>query len=67
MLSKLQQVWMKVLLMLESLIIHHIHFFLFVYLFNFALCSLIAALEALVEKRVTGFPVIDDDWKLVTF
>lgn len=23
------------------------------------------ALEALVEKRVTGFPVIDDDWKLV--
>ncbi|XVF01288.1 hypothetical protein REPUB_Repub04eG0074900 [Reevesia pubescens] len=23
------------------------------------------ALEALVERRVTGFPVIDDDWKLV--
>nr|GMC85450.1 CBS domain-containing protein CBSX1, chloroplastic-like [Ipomoea batatas] len=23
------------------------------------------ALEALVEKRVTGFPVIDDDWNLV--
>ncbi|XP_022763421.1 CBS domain-containing protein CBSX2, chloroplastic-like [Durio zibethinus] len=23
------------------------------------------ALEALVEKRVTGFPVIDDNWKLV--
>lgn len=23
------------------------------------------ALEALVEKRVTGFPVIDDDWKLI--
>ncbi|KAL9229778.1 hypothetical protein vseg_005210 [Gypsophila vaccaria] len=23
------------------------------------------ALEILVEKRVTGFPVIDDDWKLV--
>uniref|UniRef100_A0A7N0TVT1 CBS domain-containing protein n=1 Tax=Kalanchoe fedtschenkoi TaxID=63787 RepID=A0A7N0TVT1_KALFE len=23
------------------------------------------ALEALVEKRITGFPVIDDDWKLV--
>ncbi|KAJ4847073.1 CBS domain-containing protein cbsx2, chloroplastic [Turnera subulata] len=23
------------------------------------------ALEALVEKRVTGFPVVDDDWKLV--
>ncbi|XVE66805.1 hypothetical protein DITRI_Ditri08aG0108900 [Diplodiscus trichospermus] len=23
------------------------------------------ALEALVEKRVTGFPVIDDEWKLV--
>jgi len=24
------------------------------------------ALEALVEHRITGFPVIDDDWKLVT-
>uniref|UniRef100_A0A5B7A5V5 CBS domain-containing protein n=1 Tax=Davidia involucrata TaxID=16924 RepID=A0A5B7A5V5_DAVIN len=23
------------------------------------------ALETLVEKRITGFPVIDDDWKLV--
>ncbi|KAJ6733147.1 CBS DOMAIN-CONTAINING PROTEIN CBSX1 CHLOROPLASTIC-LIKE ISOFORM X1 [Salix koriyanagi] len=23
------------------------------------------ALEALVENRITGFPVIDDDWKLV--
>ncbi|CAA2960150.1 CBS domain-containing CBSX1, chloroplastic-like [Olea europaea subsp. europaea] len=23
------------------------------------------ALETLVEKRVTGFPVIDDDWKLI--
>ncbi|XP_044489294.1 CBS domain-containing protein CBSX1, chloroplastic-like isoform X2 [Mangifera indica] len=23
------------------------------------------ALECLVEKRITGFPVIDDDWKLV--
>ncbi|XP_038706000.1 CBS domain-containing protein CBSX2, chloroplastic-like isoform X2 [Tripterygium wilfordii] len=23
------------------------------------------ALEALVEKRITGFPVIDDDWNLV--
>ncbi|KDO59777.1 hypothetical protein CISIN_1g026712mg [Citrus sinensis] len=23
------------------------------------------ALERLVEKRITGFPVIDDDWKLV--
>ncbi|XP_052874491.1 CBS domain-containing protein CBSX1, chloroplastic-like [Gossypium arboreum] len=22
------------------------------------------ALEALVEHRITGFPVIDDDWKL---
>jgi hypothetical protein len=26
-----------------------------------------AALEALVEKRITGFPVIDDDWRLVSF
>lgn len=24
------------------------------------------ALETLVERRITGFPVIDDDWKLVT-
>lgn len=23
------------------------------------------ALEALVEHRITGFPVVDDDWKLV--
>lgn len=23
------------------------------------------ALEILVEKRITGFPVIDDEWKLV--
>lgn len=23
------------------------------------------ALETLVEKRITGFPVVDDDWKLV--
>lgn len=23
------------------------------------------ALNALVENRITGFPVIDDDWKLV--
>lgn len=25
------------------------------------------ALEILVVNRITGFPVIDDDWKLVTF
>lgn len=24
------------------------------------------ALEALVENRITGFPVIDDNWKLVS-
>ncbi|KAL6551739.1 CBS domain-containing protein cbsx1, chloroplastic [Orobanche gracilis] len=24
------------------------------------------ALEMLVENRITGFPVIDDDWKLVS-
>lgn len=24
-----------------------------------------AALETLVEKRITGFPVVDDDWHLV--
>jgi hypothetical protein len=29
------------------------------------LCQL-TALETLVERRITGFPVIDDDWKLVT-
>lgn len=27
--------------------------------------SFVTALETLVEKRITGFPVIDDDWKLV--
>lgn len=30
-----------------------------------ATTSVDEALEALVEKRVTGFPVIDDDWNLV--
>ncbi|KAF8016167.1 hypothetical protein BT93_H1628 [Corymbia citriodora subsp. variegata] len=25
------------------------------------------ALEMLVENRITGFPVVDDDWKLVCF
>jgi hypothetical protein len=25
------------------------------------------ALEILVENRITGFPVIDDEWKLVRF
>ncbi|KAL8138403.1 hypothetical protein V2J09_004404 [Rumex salicifolius] len=24
------------------------------------------ALEILVQNRITGFPVIDDDWKLIT-
>lgn len=24
------------------------------------------ALDLLVENRITGFPVIDDDWKLVS-
>lgn len=24
------------------------------------------ALQMLVENRITGFPVIDDDWKLVS-
>lgn len=26
---------------------------------------MLTALEALVEKKITGFPVIDEDWKLV--
>ena len=25
------------------------------------------ALEILVENRITGFPVIDEEWKLVRF
>lgn len=28
-------------------------------------CIDLTALETLVEYRITGFPVIDDDWKLV--
>ena len=28
---------------------------------------MITALEALVEKRITGFPVVDEDWNLVEF
>lgn len=27
----------------------------------------LSALEMLVENRITGFPVVDDDWKLVCF
>lgn len=26
---------------------------------------MLTALEVLVEKRITGFPVVDDDWNLV--
>lgn len=26
----------------------------------------VTALETLVEKRITGFPVVDDDWKLAS-
>ncbi|KVI02676.1 Cystathionine beta-synthase, core [Cynara cardunculus var. scolymus] len=37
------------------------HFDILVYLINL----LPTALKALVENRITGFPVIDDDWKLV--
>ncbi|KAF7809849.1 CBS domain-containing protein CBSX1, chloroplastic [Senna tora] len=37
-----------------------------VYNFNSNFCPQFAtALESLVEHRITGFPVIDDDWKLV--
>lgn len=34
-------------------------------LFSFISAIWSAALEMLVEKRVTGLPVVDDDWKLV--
>lgn len=39
-------------------------------LYVFAKCSylvllLSTAIRTLVEKRITGFPVIDDDWTLV--
>lgn len=45
-----------------------LRFYVFVSFFLFQLiCVLLAtALETLVENRITGFPVIDDDWKLVT-
>lgn len=31
----------------------------------YSLSFVVTALDALVEKRITGFPVIDDQWKLV--
>lgn len=31
----------------------------------FNLCFVCIALETLVEKRIMGFPVINDNWKLV--
>ncbi len=31
----------------------------------YSLSFVVTALEALVEKRITGFPVVDDHWKLV--
>lgn len=37
-----------------------------VFLTHICVVLLPTALEALVEHRITGFPVIDDDWKLVT-
>lgn len=39
-------------------VIHH--FYLYSHLLAY-----VTALETLVEKRITGFPVVDDDWKLV--
>lgn len=32
---------------------------------NSIFCSVLSALEILVEKRITGFPVVDADWNLV--
>lgn len=46
-------------------VFHTLLFVLCVSLSFFSLCFVCTALETLVEKRVTGFPVIDDDWKLV--
>lgn len=37
----------------------------FPHLTSLPLCK--TALELLVENRITGFPVIDDTWKLVGF
>lgn len=55
---------------------YHLTFFFFIYTLLGLRISQIAhyfghplnicpALDTLVEKRVTGFPVVDDDWKLV--
>lgn len=38
-----------------------------VFSFSNASAFVPTALEILVEKRITGFPVIDDDWKLASF
>lgn len=39
----------------------------FVFFLFWCLNRVSTALEALVEHRITGFPVIDDDWKIVSF
>ena len=35
------------------------------FFFSLSLFEMLTALELLVEKKVTGLPVIDDDWNLV--
>lgn len=37
-----------------------------VFRFQQLFICVVTALQTLVEKRITGFPVIDDDWKLVS-
>lgn len=51
---------MKVLLLIVLLVSCISYQFMF-----YSLVFVVSALEALVEKRITGFPVIDDNWKLV--
>ena len=65
---------MKVLLSLQ-LQLSHDFYYLFIYLLvckshfgvhNICVNYFATALETFVEKRITGFPVIDDDWRLVS-
>lgn len=64
MLWSLKLPWMKVFV-IPALCVRLFWLFILFIDFFWWVGALLTALEILVEKRITGFPVVDDDWKLV--
>lgn len=56
--------WMKVLFVIASMLLYDPMVTLYAYTFFFDVVVL-TALEALVRNRISGLPVVDDDWNLV--